>query len=183
MATSLESSRSHQPEDGNIHKVDGSTTTESSVPVVTKRTTSPSSNSQDHTQVPINSQESATQRDVPSATKVMQNGSQQKPSEKASVESSGETEVKSEEESETKMKAESVEQEVKVTTQGQDQLNFEGFDFKDLDVESLQANGAAKSDASVTQQTASNIGTPQQKESVFLRLSNRIKVSCRIFRN
>ncbi|OXU27102.1 hypothetical protein TSAR_005717 [Trichomalopsis sarcophagae] len=175
MATNLESSRSHQTEDGNVHKVEGSMTTESSVPVVTKRTTSPSSSSQDHTQVPINSQESSSQRDVPSATKVTHSGSQQKPSEKASVDSSGETEAKSEEESEAKTKAESAEQEAKVTTQGQDQLNFEGFDFKDLEVESLQANGAAKSDASVTQQTASNTGTPQQKESVFLRLSNRIK--------
>jgi hypothetical protein len=86
----------------------------------------------------------------------------------------GDVESEHEEEAESKPKVDQVDQETK--TIAQDQLNFESLDFKDLDVDSLQNNGGIKSDVSVTQQTASAT-TPQQKESVFLRLSNRIKVS------
>ncbi|XP_011301660.1 SUN domain-containing ossification factor isoform X2 [Fopius arisanus] len=62
------------------------------------------------------------------------------------------------------------EEELKLSPQ--DQLSLDTFlsDLKDLDSDS---SGSASNSATVTYPTASS--TPQQKESVFLRLSNRIK--------
>lgn len=98
----------------------------------------------------------------------------QKPSEKSIGSDSGaEMKTKGAEEKEEKAKVESAEPETKTQLHQDQNLNLE-FDFKDLDVDSLQSNGG-KGDAFITQQTASAT-TPQQKESVFLRLSNRIKV-------
>ncbi|KAJ8688489.1 hypothetical protein QAD02_024284 [Eretmocerus hayati] len=73
----------------------------------------------------------------------------------------------------SKSKVEHVEHDSKTHPQ-QEHLSFEGFDFKDLEGESFQSNGNGKIDPLVTQQAYIS-GTPQQKESVFLRLSNRIK--------
>lgn len=171
--TNLESSKSHSGDD----VAPESLTTP--VPSVTKRTSTTShkasSRSQDHVPSPAASQEKASQREIPTPSKVSQSvDSSQKISDKNI--DNGEVETKSEEvqEAEVKTKTEPVEQDAKIAAQP-DQLNFESFDF---DVESLPtANGAGKNDASVNQQTASATVTPQQKESVFLRLSNRIKVS------
>lgn len=100
--------------------------------------------------------------------------SQQKPTEKnVGPENGSEIKTKNEEEKEEKVKVEPVEPDLKMQTQDQN-LNLE-FDFKDLDVDTLQNNAGSKGDASFAQQSASAT-TPQQKESVFLRLSNRIKV-------
>lgn len=56
----------------------------------------------------------------------------------------------------------------------QEQMNFDSLlsDFKEFEGDSV--NNGQSGSASATQPTASS--TPQQKESVFLRLSNRIKV-------
>ncbi|XP_011499707.1 PREDICTED: SUN domain-containing ossification factor [Ceratosolen solmsi marchali] len=175
--TNLESSRSQQSEDYEIYQYENSITTESPVPVVTKRISinSPktSSGSQEHVQC---SQEGASQQDVAILGTVSKSSqsldSTQKLNQKSGNIELGEMESESVEEAEQKLKVDQTDQDSKTIMQ--DQLNFEGFDFKDLDVESLQNNGAAKNDASITQQTASAT-TPQQKESVFLRLSNRIK--------
>ncbi|XP_058793342.1 SUN domain-containing ossification factor [Phymastichus coffea] len=164
----LESSKSHSSDDVT------SETSFTPVPNDTKRTGSTSQKtngrSQDHVQSPAVPQEKLTSREVPKPSKAStQNVDNiQKVGDKNVV---NEVEAKSEvKEAEMKTKTEPVEQDVKAVPH--DQLNFDGFDF---DVDSLQGNGAGKNDASVTQQTAS-AATPQQKESVFLRLSNRIKI-------
>lgn len=72
-------------------------------------------------------------------------------------------------------KAENGEQEAKLIAQ--DQMSFDSIlsDFKDLEADGTSIQGNANQNANiVAQPTASS--TPQQKESVFLRLSNRIKV-------
>lgn len=180
----LESSKSHQADDAGAHQKESPTTTESPAPAVTTKLPSASSakpaaagsaSSQEHARAAAPSgQEPIPQRDMPAvvpASKVApsSNGAHHKSSEKIAGAESAETEAKSDEELEAKARIEPVEQE----PARQDQLNLEGFDFKDLE---MDGNGVVKSDASAVQQTASAT-TPQQKESVFLRLSNRIKVS------
>ena len=169
-------------------------TTDTPVTVASKRTTATSSkissgsaSSPENSQGSVSTSEGSAHRDVPPAgttTKTppsknsQSTDSSQKVAEKTTSTESMETEsvkAKNEEEAAAKTKVEPVEPETKPATQ-QDQLNLDGFDFKDFDVEGMQNNGGARNDASATQQTASGT-TPQQKESVFLRLSNRIKVS------
>lgn len=172
----LESSNNQMLEDNSINNLETpSTTTESPSIVVTKRPLVHKS-SEDTRESSLSHQHEVPSSTVTSAKVISNSPDNSAKSSNEKIESLTKMEMKIEE-MEQKQKndfeKEKPEQEPIKTSTSQDQNNFDGLDLKDIEVENN--NNVVKNDPLNGQQSTTN--TPQQKESVFQRLSNRIKVS------
>ncbi|XP_014218675.1 SUN domain-containing ossification factor [Copidosoma floridanum] len=176
----LESSMNQVLEDSSVHKIETPPTTEPSEPVTTKSSSTLKSREESQESVSSQRREVPSLSSAASSSKVAPSSTDRSKSSSEKTDTGSKTESKHDE-TEVKQKVEPEKVKEKVDPEpakpvSPEQVNFEGFDLKDLEVEGAQSNGNAnKNDALTGQQSTANVGTPQQKESVFQRLSNRIK--------